>query len=139
MLRLALVFAVPLSAACQKELPGAPSELVAGIVVYEHVNFEGASAHITEDVSDLRDFKGPCVISDSGSSGSTTDVWNDCISSVRVAPGMSATLYRDDGYRDDEITITSDMPDLRTARHDCPKGGLNDCVSSIRIRRIPGN
>jgi hypothetical protein len=39
-------------------LPTAPSELVEGIVVYEHANFRGASAHITADISDLDHFDG---------------------------------------------------------------------------------
>ena len=66
---------------CRDSLPTAPSELATGIVVYEHANFLGASAHITEDISDLSEFKGPCV---EPSGDSTSDVWNDCISSVRV-------------------------------------------------------
>ena len=39
---------------CRKSLPTAPSELSTGIVVYEHMTFEGESAHITRDISDLR-------------------------------------------------------------------------------------
>ena len=129
-----LVLAV--SFGCQESLPTAPSELVTGIVVYEHANFLGASAHITEDISDLSNFKGPCTESDSsGGAGSTHDVWNDCISSVRVAPGWSATLYRDPGYRDDSISTTEDVPNLQLVGHDCSARGLNDCVSSIRVRR----
>mgnify|MGYP002087987217 CR=1 FL=1 len=121
---------------CQGSLPTAPSELATGIVVYEHANFLGASAHITEDISDLKEFKGPCVESASvGNSVSFTDVWNDCISSVRVAPGWSATLYRGTGYGDDSVTTTTDLPNLQLVGHDCPASGLNDCVSSVRVRR----
>lgn len=120
-----------LFAGCQNSLPTAPSELATGIVVYEHANFLGASAHITTDISDLSGFKGPCL--DPGSDYSES--WNDCISSVRVAPGWSATLYRDDGYRDDSITVTADVPNLTTVGHNCPAHGLNDCVTSIRVRR----
>jgi hypothetical protein len=114
-------------------LPSAPSALTAGIVIYEHANFIGASAHLTEDIADLRSVKGPCIQIDNDSGG--TEVWNDCISSVRVAAGWVATLYRDDGYRDDSITITEDMPNLQLAPHDCPREGLNDCVTSIRVRK----
>jgi len=133
----ALVAVLVLFSGCQDSLPTAPSVLAAGIVVYEHANFLGASAHITADISDLRDFKGPCIEVETSGDGSTssTDVWNDCISSVRVAPGWSATLYRDTGYRDDSITITEDVPNLQLVGHDCPKDGLNDCVSSVRVRR----
>jgi len=126
-----------LLAGCRDSLPSAPSELAAGIIVYEHANFLGASAHITEDISDLRSVKGPCFESDdtSATPGSTIDVWNDCISSVRVAPGWVATLYRDDEYFDDSITTTQDVPNLQLAPHDCPREGLNDCITSIRVRK----
>ena len=123
-----------LSAGCEElpQLPTAPSELATGIVVYEHANFFGASAHITTDIPDLKEFDGPCE-----HPGPDTDVydWNDCISSVRVAPGWSATLYRGDRYRDDSITVTDDVPNLANVSHDCPSRGLNDCITSIRVER----
>jgi hypothetical protein len=122
-----------LLAGCAQDLPLEPSGLTTGVVVYEHANFLGDSAHITEDIRDLRDFRGPCEHTDSD--GYRYYNWNDCISSVRVAPGWRATLYRDDGYRDDAIEITSDHSNLQLVNHDCPKDGLNDCVSSIRVRR----
>lgn len=116
-----------------RELPMAPSDLATGIVVYEHANFVGNSAHITSDMPDLRNFRGPCV--HQSEEGVTRD-WNDCISSVRVAPGWRATLYRAANYRDDSLDITEDVPNLQLVQqHDCPKDGLNDCVSSVRVRR----
>jgi hypothetical protein len=117
-------------------LPTAPSELTTGIVVYEHANFRGQSAHITGDVRDLRDVRGPCEHYESNGTGggSYTYDWNDCISSVKVAPGWQATLFRDDNFRDDSIEITADVPNLQLERHDCPHDGLNDCVTSIRVR-----
>ena len=131
------------ASACQKTLPTAPTNEqeqafgLAGLIVYEHINFGGESAVITEDVGDLRDYHGPCteITSDFSGASQVNDSWNDCISSVRIAAGWKATLYRDDGYRDDSIEVTTDIPDLRTVRHDCPKGGLNDCVTSIRVTR----
>lgn len=122
-------------AGCElNRLPTAPDALVDGIVVYEDANFRGRSAHITDDIADLRDVKGPCQHYDS-ERGSYYD-WNDCISSVQVAPGWQATLYRDDHYRDDERTITGDLSNLQlVTEHDCPHDGLNDCVTSIRVRR----
>ena len=117
----------------QVELPMAPSELSEGVVLYEHANYLGNSAHITADVPDLRDFKGPCI--HEGDDGVRRD-WNDCISSVRVAPGWRATLHRDPNYRDDSLDTAQDVPNLQLVRqHDCPKDGLNDCVSSVRVRR----
>lgn len=123
------------AAGCEtSRLPGAPSDLEAGIVIYEDANYRGASALVTEDVRDLRDVRGPCEHYDSDR-GYYYD-WNDCISSVKVAPGWRATLYRDDNYRDDELTITADQPNLQlVTQHDCPHDGLNDCVTSIRVRR----
>ncbi len=122
---------------CQQSLPSGPSDLATGIVVYEDANYLGRSAHITEDVRDLRDVRGPCQQFDSGAGpgGRSTFDWNDCISSVRVAPGWRATLYRDDGYRDDALEITADVPNLQLVDHDCPRDGLNDCVTSVRVRR----
>jgi len=116
-----------------KDLPMAPSDFSTGIIVYEHANYLGNSAHIIADIPDLRDFRGPCLHdSDDG----TVRDWNDCISSVRVAPGWRATLYRDPNYRDDSLDVTEDVPNLQLVRqHDCPKEGLNDCVSSVRVRR----
>ncbi|MEZ5293208.1 MAG: hypothetical protein R2745_19155 [Vicinamibacterales bacterium] len=136
----ALAVAVGLAggAACDnRRLPTAPSDLATGIVVYEHANFQGQSAHITSDIDDLRDVRGPCEHYDSDPNGGGRYYydWNDCISSVRVAPGWRATLYRDDHYRDDSLDITEDAPNLQlVAQHDCPHDGLNDCVTSIRVR-----
>jgi hypothetical protein len=117
----------------EEELPMAPSNFSTGIIVYEHANFLGNSAHITSDMPDLRDFRGPCVHE---SDGSVDRDWNDCISSVRVAAGWRATLYRGPGYRDDSLDIVGDVSNLQlVAQHDCPRDGLNDCVSSVRLRR----
>jgi hypothetical protein len=114
------------------ELPMAPTPLTAGIVLYEHANFLGNSAHLTGDIADLRDFRGLCFQGDDASSRN----WNDCVSSVRVAPGWRATLYRDPNYHDDALEITEDVADLQLVlRHDCDQGGLNDCVSSVRVRQ----
>ena len=110
----------------------APTALTTGVILYEHANFLGNSAHLIADVSDLRGFRGPCITSDDTSSRD----WNDCVSSVRVAPGWRATLYRDSNYRDDALEITEDVANLQLVReHDCDRGGLNDCVSSVRVRQ----
>lgn len=114
-----------------EELPMAPSALTDGIILYEHANFLGNSAHLTADIADLRDFQGPCLHGDDASSRD----WNDCVSSVRVAPGWRAILYRDPDYHDDSLEITDDVSNLQLVRADCDRGGLNDCVSSVRVRR----
>jgi hypothetical protein len=127
-----LALALAVTPGCQDKLPSAPSELLTGITVYEHANFMGQSAHITSDIEDLRDFSGPCLRPDGD--GTPSEDWNDCISSVRVAPGWRATIYKDTGYRDDSLEVTGDVPNLQVVAGDCSKGGLNDCVSSVRVR-----
>lgn len=110
----------------------APTPFTAGIILYEHANFLGNSAHLTADLPDLRDFRGPCLEGDDASSRD----WNDCVSSVRVAPGWRATLYRASNYHDDALEIREDVANLQLVRqHDCNHGGLNDCVSSVRVRQ----
>ena len=110
----------------------APTPFTTGIILYEHSNYLGKSAHLTVDLHDLRDFRGPCFEGDDASSRN----WNDCVSSVRVAPGWRATLYRGPHYRDDALEIAEDVANLQLVReHDCSRGGLNDCVSSVRVRQ----
>jgi hypothetical protein len=126
---------VTLTAGCTTpELPMAPSSaFTAGIILYEHANFLGNSAHLTGDIADLRDFRGPCL-----QSGDETNSrnWSDCVSSVKVAPGWKATLYRGANFRDDALEITSDYSNLQLVRqHNCREGGLNDCVTSVRVRQ----
>lgn len=115
----------------QPELPMSPSTFTAGIILFEHANFLGNSAHVTGDIPDLRTFAGPCV--HEGDDGASRD-WNDCVSSVRIAPGWRATIYKDTNYRDDALEITADVANLQLVGGDCPHDGLNDCVSSVRVR-----
>lgn len=115
------------------ELPMAPTPFTTGVILYEHANFLGNSSHLTADVADLGDFSGPCLHS---SDDASSRDWSDCVSSVRVAPGWRATLYRDSNYRDDALEITEDVANLQLVRqHDCDQGGLNDCVTSVRVRQ----
>jgi len=41
--------------------PTAPTDLVTGVIVYQHADYTGASAHITSDVDKLEDYKGRCL------------------------------------------------------------------------------
>lgn len=119
---------------CWDDLPNAPPELTAGIVVYERTGYRGESAHITTDVSDLSDFRGPCEHTIfNGEEDEVYYDWEDCISSVRVAPGWRATLYRDSGYERDSVNLISDLPDLKLVPGECSQGGFSHCVSSIRV------
>jgi hypothetical protein len=112
---------------CGMTLPGAPSDLTTGVVIYEHANYLGQSAHITKDIRDLKDVdRGPCKTEDGSN-------WNDCISSVRIAPETRATLYRDPNFRGESFEISVDIPNLQLEKGSCPHDGLNDCITSIRI------
>ena len=123
------VAALALLSGCETTLPSAPSELTTGIVVYEHANYLGESAHITMDIKDLKDIdRGPCKTEDASN-------WNDCISSVRVAPGTMATIYRDENFKGESVEVGVDIPNLQLAKGSCSHEGLNDCVTSIRIGR----
>ena len=123
-----------------KNLPTAPSELTNGVTIYEHADFGGASALVTEELGDLKDFHGPCPGEiTSGAAGFAPDIgdpnWNDCMSSLKVAPGWRVTVYRDDDFDGESFDATSDVPNLALVRGSCGKGGMNDCITSIRVGR----
>lgn len=119
--------------ACQQSLPTAPSELTAGIAVYEHADYLGESAYVTRNIADLKDVNGPCIQYGDAFGGVPPDItesWDDCISSVRLAPGWRAILYGDKDFKGLQLEVTSDMPNLRFV----PDGrDLNDGFSSVRI------
>ena len=107
--------------------PTPPGE---GIVIFLHADFVGASQAINVDVRDLTRVQGPCS---SGNEGEVPS-WGKCVSSVRVLPGWSATLYRDDDFKGRSVTLTADTPNLRTLPGPC-NDTFNDCVTSIRVTR----
>jgi hypothetical protein len=115
---------------CRESFPTAPAELQTGIIVYEHADYLGESAHITTNVSDLKDFEGPCL--ESVNQGQLTYAWNDCISSISVAPGWRAHVYEHDDFDGDYIEVTGDVANLRLAGPGC-SDGFNDCITSIRV------
>ena len=123
-----------LAAGCEKSLPSAPSELLTGVTLYEDANFRGRSAHLTSDVRDLKDFDGPCEHTSSDANGtSTIHDWNDCVSSIRVAPGWRVEAYRDDNFRGQSISASADVPNLQLVAGTCDHDGLNDCITSVRV------
>ena len=119
---------------CMKNLPTAPSELTNGVTIYEHADFAGASALVTEDLGDLKNFNGPCPGEDLDTSVGSPN-WNDCMSSLKVAPGWRVTIYTNDDFKGESFDATSDVPNLALVRGSCGKGGMNDCITSIRIGR----
>jgi hypothetical protein len=121
---------------CMDRLPTAPDTLESGVTIYEHANFRGVSAHLTNDVRDLREYSGPCEHSTSNAYGSSTSHdWNDCISSLKVAPGWRVLIYREDDFMGERHEATRDVPNLQLVPGSCDHDGLNDCVTSIRVRR----
>jgi hypothetical protein len=133
----ALAVALALVASCAKELPTAPTDLATGITIYEHANFLGDSALLTADVGDLKDYDGPCAHQTTTGYGVpyTYYNWNDCVSSIRVAPGWRATIYRDGSFKGESLEVTADVPNLQLVRGSCDHDGLNDCITSIRVRQ----
>jgi hypothetical protein len=118
-------------AACGSVSSLGPTPAGEGIVIFLHADFAGPSQAMNVDVPDLGRVEGACS---SGQEGETPS-WSDCISSVKVNPGWSATLYRDENYRGASVTVSADTPSLRDLRGPCDKDSFNDCVSSIRVRR----
>ena len=100
--------------------------------MYENLNYGGASEPLNRDIGNLESLEGPCdkIILDE-----LEPIWGDCISSLRVNPGWTATLYQDDSYRGQSFTITADTPNLTTVPGPC-RSSFNDCVSSIRISKL---
>lgn len=113
------------------------TKLTEGIVIYEAANYGGRSALITQDIADLKDFKGPCFTSDNTGiiqfSGESN--WNDCISSLRVTPGWKATLFGDDHYHGSQLEVIADVPDLKFVTGNCGSG-MDDCITSIRVSLV---
>ena len=101
-----------------------------GIVIFVHADYAGSSQAVNVDVHDLTKTEGPCS---SGAEGEAP-TWRKCVSSVRVLPGWSATLYKDEDFKGRSITLTADTPNLRVLPGPCD-GSFNDCVRSIRIIR----
>jgi hypothetical protein len=123
-------------AACDKEsLPTAPSDLAQGLSIYEDANYLGTSALITTDVTDLKDFDGPCEHTDTDSTGGSTTYhdWNDCVSSIRIAAGWRAIVFRDDDFSGQRLEVTGDVPNLQLVAGSCNHDGLNDCITSIKM------
>jgi len=123
---------------CKKDsLPTAPSDVTSGLTVYEDANYLGESALITSSIADLTDFDGPCAHTETSGSPipvtTTTYDWNDCISSIRIAPGWRAVVYRGWEYDDDALEVTGNVPNLQLVRGDCSHDGMNDCISSIKL------
>lgn len=107
-----------------------PTPADQGIVIYMHAGFAGPAQALNVDVPNLGNVQGSCS---SGAEGETPS-WANCVSSVKVLPGWTATLYRDPKYKGSSITLTADTPNLHDVSGPCDHT-FNDCVSSIRVAR----
>ena len=115
-------------------LPSAPSNLTAGVVVFEGTNFTGGSAHIQTDIADLSNYKGPCEHdSGGGDYAPYKEDWDDCVSSIRVAPGSRAVVYVDSNFKGWGVTIATNTPNLEFVLGPCRRASVDDCISSIRV------
>ncbi len=94
-----------------------PRSMRDGVCVYEHANFQGRSDcwDAGEEARDL------------GRMG-----WNDRITSIRVFGRAAAGLYRDVGFRGEQIVIDRDVSDLAIIQL---RGGItwNDQISSLEV------
>ena len=100
-------------------LPPAPDNLDRGISIYADANYLGVSAQITSDIGDLKSFTGPCA--HEIEYGAIQD-WNDCVSSIHVAPGWRAIVFRDD-----------DFSGQRTRRESVPSGVPRSLTATRRV------
>jgi hypothetical protein len=97
-----LVAATAATAGCGSDLITlGPTPVDQGIVIYIHADFSGSSQGIVADVQDLTKTEGPCSRGEEGEK----PTWRECVSSVRVFPGWSAILYRDDDFKGRSVTL----------------------------------
>ena len=108
-------------------LPGAPTTLTTGYVIYEGAGFAGTSAHLEADLADLQKPDGPCKQIDEA------DSWDDCVSSIRLSPGTRIVAFVDADFKGWGRTIDADVPDLEFILGPCRKTSMDDCISSIRL------
>jgi hypothetical protein len=100
-----------------------------GVSLYQHSLYRGDRVTLSGDVANLRTLGGPCSTDEE--SGSHFD---DCVSSLRIPAGWTATVFRDRNFSGASATYNADVPDLDVVAGPCSPG-FNDCISSIRIAR----
>lgn len=89
----------------------------AGVTLYEHKDFSGASLTIHSDWSVRQ----------------SDDFWNDRISAIYIPPGYEVVLYKHANFRGRSKTLTGPWP---VRRHRDFWDDWNDEISSIEILRI---
>jgi hypothetical protein len=109
-----------------------------GITVYEHPGFRGGRGIFFSDVPNLDAVGGPCGLTIDPETGEfVSDDWDDCISSIAVAPGWEATLFPHRHFKGSSLIVTSPISDLDDVEGPCGASDRDwdDCVSSILVRR----
>src|SRR5262245_66413049 len=86
-----------------------------GIVIFVHADFAGSSQAMNVDVHDLTKTQGPCS---SGAEGEEP-TWKKCVSSVRVFPGWSATLYHGEDCKGRRLRRDGDQGNARNRPGQC--------------------
>lgn len=125
-----LVLALLLPACTEPLETLGPTPSDQGITFYVHAGFAGTAQSVNGDVADLGKVEGPCSHGEEGE----RPTWSDCISSLRVVSGWTATLYEDKDFHGRSVTVTADTPNLTMLSGPCD-GNFNDCVSSLKVSR----
>jgi PKD repeat protein len=94
---------------------------ITGVAIYQRPDFDGAGKLLRGDTPVLGDLPGPCPFGGS---------WDDCISSIKLSPGWSATLFELDDFEGDSLVVETDIEDLG----DIGIGLWDNRASSIEIR-----
>jgi hypothetical protein len=128
----ALVTALAISAGCAADAPTTPTAAFGeGVTLYPDSLYRGERITLGGDVADLRRVRGPCGGDSESDSPSHFD---DCVSSLRIPAGWTATVFRDRGFSGPSAIYTADVHDLDVVPGPC-RPGFNDCVSSLRVTR----
>ena len=85
------------------------------------------------DIANLGDYAGPCIDTADPYDELAEYLWDNCISSIRVAPGWRAIIYSRKDFQGESLEITADVPNLQLVKGSCDHDGLNDCVTSIKL------
>lgn len=78
------------------------------VVIYEHVDYQGKSLKLSSDTPNF-----------------VTLNFNDILSSVKVGPNTTVTLFRDVNYGGNTVVVDKDIPNIGAA--------FNDQASSLKI------
>ncbi len=136
----ALFLVLMLLAGCSDPTDPVPTS---GIIVFARADYGGPYRTFVDDVLDLKrvEDKPQPDAEDCADKFFGQERWTDCISSIRVADGWQAVVYRHDTFRGDSLTVTFDIPDLSQIQLQSSPDearapwSWDDQISSIRVWR----